>query len=239
MKATVWRTTTVSWPRFWTHTTWPHGESCWQEHRCRTNYLSSGRCSTFSCPPSSRAAAPSNSGSTLLSPWQERRWAGFLLESPWEMTSGRRYKLPFLSNVSFFYSPGGSEWRGNHLDYPSSPQSASPLPVTQIKEGSGGTASREGRFHLFQDTCQHKTDVLEPSVFLCCRPLLSLDQPVSPLHLIGGIRDQVWHVVSSEGAVQAHAGQGCPAHWWIRERQEGEGKNTSALWELRLGHLFN
>lgn len=40
--------------------------------------------------------------------------------------------------------------------------------------------------------------------------------------LSGGVRDQVWHVVSSEGTVQTHAGQGGPAHWWIREGQEGE-----------------
>lgn len=76
MRATVWRTTTVSWPRSWTPTTLRRGESSWQGRRCRTNCLSFGRCSTSSFLPSSRAAAPLSSGSTLLSPWLERRCAG-------------------------------------------------------------------------------------------------------------------------------------------------------------------
>lgn len=73
MKAIVWRTITVSWPKSWTHTTWRHDVCCSQELRCRTSSPSSGPCSISSCPRSSRAAAPSNSGSTPRSPWLERR----------------------------------------------------------------------------------------------------------------------------------------------------------------------
>lgn len=73
MKATVWKTTTVSWRRFSTPIIWLLGESFWQEHHCRTNYRSSGHCWTSSCPPFSRAAAPSSNGSTPLSPWLEKR----------------------------------------------------------------------------------------------------------------------------------------------------------------------
>lgn len=73
MRATGWRTTTVSWLKCWTHTTWLRGVSCWRGRPCRTSCLSCGHCSISCCQPSSRAAAPSNSGSTPPSPWLERR----------------------------------------------------------------------------------------------------------------------------------------------------------------------
>lgn len=38
---------------------------------------------------------------------------------------------------------------------------------------------------------------------------------------VGWVCDQVWHVGTTESIVQAHAGQGSPAYWWLWERQEG------------------
>lgn len=73
MKATVWKTTTVSWRRFSTPTIWLHDESSWQELHCRISCLSSGHCWTSSCPPFSRVAALSSNGSMPLSPWLEKR----------------------------------------------------------------------------------------------------------------------------------------------------------------------
>ncbi len=78
----------------------------------------------------------------------------FFLNNCLRVDSSQGVHCLYLPNVSFFYSPGGPQWRGDHLDYPPSPQSAPSLLVTQIKEGSGGTASREGMLHLFQHTQQ-------------------------------------------------------------------------------------
>ena len=57
--------------------------------------------------------------------------------------------------------------------------------------------------------------------------------------LSGGVCDQVRHVVSSEGAVQTHAGQGHSSNWWIRERQEGEDMNTRTLWVAAFDTVIN
>lgn len=53
-----------------------------------------------------------------------------------------------------------------------------------------------------------------------CLKLLDLTQ-CFPCWLKGGVCDKVRHVSLTEGFVQTHAGQGCPAYRWVRERQEG------------------
>lgn len=149
MKATVWKTTTVSWRRFSTPTIWLHDESSWQELHCRISCLSSGHCWTSSCPPFSRVAALSSNGSMPLSPWLEKRlkdglWA--VVISDLNLSSERRQSDQCQLSL-VFSSSGRSQWRRDHLDHPSSPQGAPAFPVTQIEEGSGGTASRKGTFY--------------------------------------------------------------------------------------------
>lgn len=73
MRATVWRTITVSLLRSWTHTTWPQDVCFLRALHCRISYQSCGLFWIFSCPPFSRAAAHLSSGSTLHLQWLERR----------------------------------------------------------------------------------------------------------------------------------------------------------------------
>lgn len=78
MRATVWKTITVSLPKSWTHTTWPQDVCCWQALHCRISYQNCGLFWIFSCPPFSRAAVHLSSGLMLHSLWQERRCIVFI-----------------------------------------------------------------------------------------------------------------------------------------------------------------
>lgn len=134
----VWRIITVSSLRSSTHTTWLPEGSCSPARPFRTNYPSSGPCWTSCCPPSSKAAVHSSSGSTLRSPWPERRYN--VHQTPSACRNMFMYRLPDLvlrATLMWttlhlrFYFVGRPERRRDHPDHPTSAQSAPPLPAQE------------------------------------------------------------------------------------------------------------
>lgn len=117
-RAIVWRITTVSWPRSWTHTTWRRGVCYSRALHCRTSCLSSGPCSTSSCPPSSRAAVHLSSGSTPPLPWLEKRCVMVGLGLLYMVFVFCFFECTVLIFPYFFFLlKGWSERRRNHPDY--------------------------------------------------------------------------------------------------------------------------